>query len=234
MNEDGSVEFTFFGTVGNGDYIAFGLSDTSTMGDTNVMFCFVKDDVVTVGMGWNPNSVSSLPLEGEALTAGLNPLDEPAESFGSYEDGVLTCSFVRDAITEIPVPGGDTITFDLQNTDYFIMAAYGPMSSPETFQIAQHNDKAVRLTLLLQIFDYWIFIIFVNFCRPQEKRQTWPTTLVQRHLNCGRSNCMVLSWLSLGTCWPRAAFLLLVMPNSSSSGSSSSAKTSGSPFINHS
>jgi len=141
MNDDGSVEFTYSAEVSNNGYFAFGLSEASGMDATNVMFCFLDDSgAVVVAMGWN-EGYDSFPLDGEELTAGLN-LVEGEESFGSYEDGVLSCKFVRDAVTEISTPAG-SLTLDLQNTDYYFLAAVGTMRDKPSFQIGDHTEKIV-------------------------------------------------------------------------------------------
>ena len=138
-------------------YIAFGLSDSMSMADASVMFCYNAPDLpkpTGVGMSWNNDKYHSVVLDD--ATHGLSEIS-------SYHiDGVLTCSYTRDENTTIKVPGSSNSSmtnFDLKN-GYYVMIAVGPIKQNldrknialESFPIAltYHSAKVVsqqRVTL---------------------------------------------------------------------------------------
>ena len=74
-------------------------------------------------MYWNwPNYQGSSPLS--------DPQQGLSQIFGNVEDGVYTCTFYRDPVTDITPAGNQpTTTFDLDNTTYYLLLARGPISS---------------------------------------------------------------------------------------------------------
>ena len=63
-NDKGDVDFTMFGNVSGSKYIALGLSDTDSMSDTSVMFCYYDDisSKTGVGMSWNTDTYNNICL----------------------------------------------------------------------------------------------------------------------------------------------------------------------------
>ncbi len=138
MNDDGSVLFTMVGDdVPGNSYVSFALSEDNLMSEASVMYCFLGEDgLIQVVMAWTPQERDCIPLEDPQL--GITEID------GSYEEGILTCSFVRAAVTEVPVPNsGEIVTFDLHD-DYFFLAAFGPMDdqNPDPMKMGQHSERA--------------------------------------------------------------------------------------------
>ncbi len=136
-NADGRVLFNLIGEdVPSNAYVAFALSDDDLMAEASVMYCFADQEDLSVGrvvMAWNPQERDCIPLDDPEF--GLDDIE------GSYVDGVLTCSFIRDQITDISLPdSGEVRTFDLSQ-DYFFLAAYGPMDerNPDPIKIFQHD-----------------------------------------------------------------------------------------------
>jgi len=124
------------------DYIALGLSDDKNMGDDSVMAC-IKDPntgKINVSMYWNT-----------ANPYGSNQLADPyfglTDISGSLTDGFYTCAFHREAVTNIPIPslraGSSNKTyFDLDNNQYFLLLALGPVSS-SSGKILKHTATSV-------------------------------------------------------------------------------------------
>ena len=121
------------------DYIALGLSDDNQLGDDSVMAC-IKDpntSQVNVSMYWN----TAKPL-------GSNELADPhfglSSMSGSLVDDFYMCTFYRKAATNIPIPslrdGSSNKTFyDLDNNEYYLLLAHGPVSS-STGKLKQHTS----------------------------------------------------------------------------------------------
>ena len=82
---------------------------------------FVYVVISSVYMYWNyPNYQGSFPLSDPQL--GLSQIS------GSVEDGVYTCTFYRDPITNITPPSLNTnMIFDLDNSTYYLLMAKGPV-----------------------------------------------------------------------------------------------------------
>ena len=118
-------KFEIGGKVSQG-YTAVGLSLDNKMGDDSVMACVQSPTNISlsVQMYWNTASpYNSLRLDQPQL--GLSDMSLASE------DGMYTCTFYRESVTNITIPGGDntTVTFDLDNTKYYLLLAGGPMKS---------------------------------------------------------------------------------------------------------
>ena len=60
----------------------------------------------------------------------------------AVEDGKLFCSFIREAVTDLVLPGNfGEVTIDLDNVSYFVELATGPLAS--NGYIAPHQDAGV-------------------------------------------------------------------------------------------
>ena len=118
-------KFEIGGKISQG-YTAVGLSLDNNMGADSVMAC-VQDPTnhsLSVQMYWNTASpYNSLRLDQPQL--GLSDISLASE------DGMYTCTFYREAVTNITIPGGanNTATFDLDNTKYYLLLASGPVNS---------------------------------------------------------------------------------------------------------
>ena len=84
--------------------------------------------VCSVSMYWNVASpYNSYPLADPSF--GLSDVATSAE------DEVYSCTFHRQAATNISVPNtedGQTVLFDLDNDKYYLLLAMGPVSSGHT------------------------------------------------------------------------------------------------------
>ena len=101
-------------------YVALGLSFDDEMGEDSVMACTLFGDSVDVAMYWNVASpYNSLPLANAHF--GL------AEVAGGVTDGLLMCSFERDAKTQVPKPDGTTREFDLAQAQFYLLLATGSL-----------------------------------------------------------------------------------------------------------
>ena len=149
--EDGKVNFTMIGntleTKLDSSYIAFGLSDSMSMATASVMFCY-NDDKVTpstgVGMSWNNDQYNSVVLD--------DPSYGLTKTSADHVDGILSCSYTRDTVTDVPIPGSSnkTVEFDLTKS-FFLLLAGGHVSktSNDSFEnsfpvaLALHTAKVV-------------------------------------------------------------------------------------------
>ena len=103
------------------DYVALGLSDDNKMGSDSVMACIHQaQHNPAVSMYWNFGHSASTPLHDPGF--GLQQIS------GLAEDGFFLCSFYRDVVTNISVPDNNnqTVSFDLENTQYYLLLATGP------------------------------------------------------------------------------------------------------------
>merc|ERR1719510_1041317 len=73
-----------------------------------------------VSMYWNFGHSASTPLQDPSF--GLQQIS------GLAEDDFFLCSFYRDVVTNISLPGQDSqnALFDLENSLYFLLLARGP------------------------------------------------------------------------------------------------------------
>jgi len=120
------------------NYVAAALSDDNKMGEDSVMAC-VKDPStgkLDVNMYWNVGHSASNELADPHF--GLSGIT------GSLVDDFFTCTFDRKAVTNIPIPslrdGSSNKTFyDLDNIEYYLLLAYGPVGS-SSGKILQHSE----------------------------------------------------------------------------------------------
>ena len=124
-------KFEVGGKVGQ-DYSAVGLSLDDAMGLDSVMACVNSQSKQEVQMYWNPGGHSaSVPLDD--ITFGLTDITT------NMEDDFYTCTFYRETITNITIPGGDsTSVFNLDTTKYYLLLAYGPYSSGDIFTAPEY------------------------------------------------------------------------------------------------
>ena len=117
-------KFEIGGKMSQG-YTAVGLSLDNQMGDDSVMACVQSptNQSLSVQMYWNTASpYNSIRLAQPQL--GLSDISLASE------DGMYTCTFLREAVTNITIPGEDTTSiFDLDNTKYYLLLASGPVDS---------------------------------------------------------------------------------------------------------
>ena len=68
--------------------------------------------------------------------------------------GVLYCSFTRNALTTITVPGGggQNVDFDLNSKSYFLLTATGELGGG-TGELTHHTSRAAS-TSVLNLGDY--------------------------------------------------------------------------------
>ena len=88
-------------------YSAAALSFDNKMGDDSVMFCYQNG----VGMAWNPR--------GHSASVNLkDPLSGLTNTKSTFKDGILSCGFRRNKVTNIDIPNAlsqnDCQTFDLR------------------------------------------------------------------------------------------------------------------------
>jgi hypothetical protein len=104
-------------------YAALGLSFDDKMGEDSVMACtLAAGSQVNIAMYWNTPSYSSIPLE--------DPHFGLTEEVGSVEDGLLKCSFKRQAMTRVPEPGTNrSQLFDLRAEKFYLLLAAGKLDS---------------------------------------------------------------------------------------------------------
>ena len=126
VSRDQSDRFKFeVGAKVGEDYVALGLSDDDEMGADSVMACINQPgQSPTVKMYWNIGHSTSLPLEDTQL--GLSDIS------GLAEEDFFSCTFYRDTVTNITIPGGDnnqSTVFDLEHTEYYLLLARGPVAS---------------------------------------------------------------------------------------------------------
>ena len=120
LKDSGDVDFTLYDPHAHTDsYVAVGLSQDKSMGDSSVMFCYTFKQLQDVGMSWNFKSTSVV-------------LNKPKEGLTDYQvkyvDGTLSCSFRRRKNTNIDIPEYSTFkSFDLSQK-YHLLLARGPVS----------------------------------------------------------------------------------------------------------
>ncbi len=120
-----------FQLVGKTDgYLSVGLSDDGRMGDDLTSTCIVNPNTgdVDVLSGFN-NGYSNEVLAPSKL--GIEDFDG-----GSYEDGILECSFRRPNVVEVAKFGQ---TFNLERTKFHVFLAEGAMRGGA---MAKHRAKA--------------------------------------------------------------------------------------------
>jgi len=103
-------------------YTAVGLSNDKDMGDDSVMVCMHNSNDMPVQMYWNSqNPKNSVPLEDTSY--GLSDVS------WKNEDGLVTCTFFREPVTDVEVPNQDrSVQFDLDNSTFYLLLARGPVS----------------------------------------------------------------------------------------------------------
>jgi len=106
-------------------YAALGLSFDDEMGEDSVMACtLAAGSQVNIAMYWNVDtpSYNSIPLE--------DPHFGLTEEVGSVEDGLLKCSFKRQAMTRVPEPGTNrSQLFDLRAEKFYLLLAAGKLDT---------------------------------------------------------------------------------------------------------
>ena len=74
------------------------------------------------------------------------PLDDSTTGLSEMDiqvaDGKIYCSFLRDSVTRLDLPGllGD-VTIDLDKESYYLELATGPLSADD--HVAHHSDRGV-------------------------------------------------------------------------------------------
>ena len=130
-NSNGDVAFSILGNVSSNQYLAVGISNDNKMGDDSVVMCYHSGSTSGVAMSWNKGRSGSFPL--------VNPhfglINNTVRS--SYENGILSCSFTRLHITNIPT-GRMTKLFNL-SLEYYLLLAYGDVTNSQEFE--EHDGK---------------------------------------------------------------------------------------------
>ena len=121
-------KFEVGGAIGP-NYIALGLSSDNQMGEDSVMACVHEAGrSPDIKMYWNVGHSTSLPLP--------DPHQGLSDISGTAEEDFFSCTFYRDTLTNITVPGGNkTTTFDLEHSEYYLLLAKGPTSN----NVIQHH-----------------------------------------------------------------------------------------------
>lgn len=117
-----AYQFELYGNVSDPtiNYLAVGLSENGKMGEDSVVLCSTFNNEDHVDQYWTRGFPKSAKI-----------LDEPSlgilESTVAITDGAFYCSFVREAVTDIPNPYSEAITtFDLKANLYHLQVAAGP------------------------------------------------------------------------------------------------------------
>ena len=99
-------------------YVAMALSTNGEMPESSVTFCYQSGDNTGIGMSWNKGYHDSVVLPDPHI--GLTDLKS------SFQDGILNCSFTRQAITMIPAmaAGYGNVTYNL-SLPYYLMLVQG-------------------------------------------------------------------------------------------------------------
>ena len=151
-NSKNSYLFEVMGTsVAEDGYAAFGLSSDTDMGDDSVIACAnMADhpDIPDVALYWNvPDAHSSV------ITS--DPGKGLSFSSVSLIDGVLKCSFVREADLTFATPGEDSknVTYNIDTTPYHILLASGGRRE-DTGTIGYHLDMRTASENLIDLAEY--------------------------------------------------------------------------------
>ena len=182
--DTGNVNFTVLGKVADESYVAFGLSNSQSMSETSVMFCYQSASVSPsngVGMSWNNKDYNSIVLD--------DPMYGLSKTSASYSDGVLSCSCTRNKLTNISIPGSNnkTAEFDLENS-YYLLIAFGPVKKSNNVDL---DKDAYPVTLAMHNAKHAMVSeekVFLNISSHISTKDTKP--LIRAH-GC----LMVLAWI---------------------------------------
>ncbi len=116
---NGTVEMELFLSRDKSDnkWVAMALSSDTSMGEDSVTECILRDDgTINIKQGWNPKRHK--PTENLDNITGFTTIS------ASYVNSLLNCKWRRNGITLIK-----GITFDIVKDKYYLLLAYGPMST---------------------------------------------------------------------------------------------------------
>ena len=141
------IEAKYNGVDDGSHWVGLGFSTDGgrAMGEDSVVACYGS----TVANYWNTIPFWSVPLQvnvqinvmhfkSHFLQDGLNGLSAASVTVA---DGKISCSFIKDAVTEFTIPDHDNVVIDLDNQSYFLELATGPLGSDGN--ISPHKDKKV-------------------------------------------------------------------------------------------
>ena len=140
--DTGNVNFTMLGSVPDENYVAFGISNSKSMAESSVMFCYNAGNISPyngVGMSWNNKEYNSIVLD--------DPMYGLSKTNASYSDGLLSCSFTRNRTTNFTIPqeNSNTVEFDLEDS-YYLLIAFGPVKK-SSWDDLQKDGFPIALTM---------------------------------------------------------------------------------------
>ena len=171
---EGITDFTLSGVIGDGGYMAVGLSSDTIMGSDLVFVCSTYDSGdPTLYKAWNPAE--------EQFNYAVAPWQEKEgilEEFTSITDNMVSCEFVLNGTISVVRPGGAEAKFDLRNSYHILLATGGMTDSRAT---SLHTQKLSSGNM-------------VDFKSPEK-----PITEVSPALVKAHAACMIIAWFFAGS-----------------------------------
>ena len=183
----GTTEFSLSGPIGEGGYMALGLSTDTIMGSDLVFVC----STYNVGDSEIEDLPLPSPLRDVYLYRSWNPSDEQFNypSLGQLEEGILdsslrlvdnmaTCNFTLNSTIGVKRSGGEEAKFDLTNS-YHVLLASGSMT--EVYSTSLHSQKMSTGAM-------------VDFKDLGQRATGVSPALVKAH-----AACMIVAWFFAGS-----------------------------------